>query len=314
MIRTYGLHTVSSASGAQGWRQFLQAKRRMLAEFDVARTHGKLHEIETWHGVVAEGLFRRWLADFLPSRFGVTSGYVISQNRLEDEKIPHFDIIIYDRLNAPVLWIEGHPEVTEAGMSRAIPAEWVKSVFEVKSRFTRANARSGTDHLLDLEPLFVKPSAEDRYSSWLKDDFFCGVIFFELASADEQRVAAIKAMLPVKLPKGFIGGIILRAEGLEDPDVSGRMWPVKSSAALGSSDILGEEKSLLHYVLYVETVPRGPDPEYPFRAVGLRWSKAHFSGFAFDIVALLTGTFQAGVLSSLHAVPVSPMGSSKSES
>jgi hypothetical protein len=78
----------------------------MFAEFDVARTHGKMHEIETWHGVVAEGLFRRWLADFLPWRFGVTSGYIISQNRLEDEKTPHFDVIIYDRLNAPVLWVE----------------------------------------------------------------------------------------------------------------------------------------------------------------------------------------------------------------
>jgi hypothetical protein len=65
-------------TGAQGWRQFPQAKRRMLAEVDVARTHGKLHEVETWHGIVAEGLFRKWSADFLPSRSGITSGYVVS--------------------------------------------------------------------------------------------------------------------------------------------------------------------------------------------------------------------------------------------
>jgi hypothetical protein len=303
MVAIYGPHTVSPSPGVQGWRQFLQSKRQMLAEFDVARTHGKSHEVETWHGVVAEGLFRRWLADFLPQRFGVTSGYIISQNRFEDERAPHFDVIVYDKLNAPILWIEEHPEVTEAGKSRAIPAEWVKGVFEVKSRFTRANAQLAVQHLLDLKPLFQKPSIEDRYSSWLKDDFFCGVIFFELARANVRHIAAVKAMLPLELPKGFIGGIILRAEGA-DPDTSAHIHLLKSQAALSGSEILGGEKSLLNYVLYVETVARGVDPECPFLGVGLRWSQAHFSGFAFDLVALLTGTFQPGALSSFHAMPV----------
>jgi hypothetical protein len=288
----------------------------MLDEFDVARTHGKLHEIETWHGVVAEGLFRRWLADFLPWRFGVTSGYIISQNRLEDEKTPHFDVIIYDRLNAPVLWIEEHPEVTEAGKSRAIPAEWVKGVIEVKARFTHRHVQSPVEHLLDLEPLFLKPSMGDRYSSWLKEDFFCGIVFFELARADEGHVSAVKALLPEKVPKGFRGGVILRAEGMTDPDISARIHLLKTSVPLSGSEILGEEKSLLNYVLYVETVARGLDPENPFRGVGMRWSKAHFSGFAFDLVALLTGTLRPGFLSSLHAMPVaaaSPMASGKAD-
>jgi len=36
----------------------------------------------------------------------------------------------------------------------------------------------------------------------------------------------------------------------------------------------------------------------------MRWSRAHFLGFAFDLVALLTGTFRPGILSSLHPMPI----------
>ena len=129
MFGICGPHTVSSLPGVQGWHQFLPEKRQMLAEFDGARTQGKIHEVQAWHGKVAEGLFRKWLADFLPWRFHIRLYY--SQNRFEQEKAPHFDIIIYDRLNAPVLWIEDHPEVTEAGKSRA--------------RFTRTRAGQQCD-------------------------------------------------------------------------------------------------------------------------------------------------------------------------
>lgn len=299
---------------AQGYRQFLQAKRRMLAEFDVARTHGKLHEVETWHGVVAEGLFRRWLADFLPWRFGVTSGYIISQNRFEDERAPHFDIIIYDRLNAPTLWIEEHPEVTEAGKSRAIPAECVKCVFEVKSRFRRDTVQAAVGHLMDLKPLFRKPSIEDRYASWLKDDFFCGVIFFELAQADVHDAAAVKAMLPEGLPKGFLGGIILRGEGASDPEASARIRLVNSAEAGSGSDILqGSIRTLLQYAVYVETTARHVEPEYPYLGVSMTWFPHVFSEFAFDIIALLTGTYRSGFLSSFHASPVAAAAVSGSD-
>jgi hypothetical protein len=85
---------------------------------------------------------------------------------------------------------------------------------------------------------------------------------------------------------------------------SARIHLLNSQQALNGSEILGGEKSLLNYVLYVETVARGVDPERPFLGVGLRWSQAHFSGFAFDLVALLTGKFQPGALSSFHAMPV----------
>jgi AraC-like protein len=71
---------LSNAITVSAFEQFVMTGLLlMLAEVDVAWTHGKLHEVETWHGIVAEGLFRKWLADFLPSRSGITSGYVVSK-------------------------------------------------------------------------------------------------------------------------------------------------------------------------------------------------------------------------------------------
>src|SRR5215470_1786503 len=54
------------------WRQFLVAKRGMLAEYERALSHAKTQPVATHHGNVAEAAFRDWLAAFLPKRFGVT--------------------------------------------------------------------------------------------------------------------------------------------------------------------------------------------------------------------------------------------------
>ena len=44
---------------------------------------------------------------------------------------PHFDVIIYDELDAPVLWIEDTPDASPQGRSLAIPVEHVRGVLEV---------------------------------------------------------------------------------------------------------------------------------------------------------------------------------------
>jgi hypothetical protein len=199
------------------------------------------------------------------------------------------------------LWIEEHPEVTEAGKSRAIPAEWVRCVFEVKSRFRRATVQAAVEHLLDLKPLFQKPNIDDRYASWINDNFFCGVIFFELAQADVRDATAIKAMMPEELPKNFLGGIILRGEGISDPDASARIQPVKAAEPGSGSEILQGSASLLQYVFYIENIARGVEPEHPYLGMFMSWSPFVFSTFAFDIIALLTGTYRTGFVSSFHA-------------
>jgi hypothetical protein len=52
---------------AQGWKQFLTSRKKMLSAYDRAKETAKAHEVETHQGVVAEAQFRKWLSDFLPS-------------------------------------------------------------------------------------------------------------------------------------------------------------------------------------------------------------------------------------------------------
>lgn len=139
--------------GRSAWEQITGQKKELLDEFDAGKRKAKGHEVQTYHGRVAESVFRNWLIEFLPKRFGVTSGYVASQGQRGETKFPHFDVIIYDQLDAPILWVEGHPDVSESGKSRAIPAEYVRAILEVKSTYNSTESKDAIEHLRDLEPL-----------------------------------------------------------------------------------------------------------------------------------------------------------------
>lgn len=119
----------------QGWKQFLTAKTRMLAAYDVAKEQGSSHQMKTRHGLVAEAEFRKWLGEFLPKRYGVTSGYIISPGISSAEHMIHYDVIIYDQLDAPVLWVEENADSSAQGRSLAIPVEYVRAVIGSEIRF-----------------------------------------------------------------------------------------------------------------------------------------------------------------------------------
>ena len=44
---------------SQGWKQILSAKTKMLADYDDAREKAKSRKVETYHGHVAESVFRK---------------------------------------------------------------------------------------------------------------------------------------------------------------------------------------------------------------------------------------------------------------
>lgn len=260
-------------TGTSAWEQLIGQKKEMLDAFDAGQRKSKGHEVQTYHGLVAEAMFRKWLSDFLPHRFGVTSGYVVSQGQRGQAKYPHFDVIIYDRLNAPILWVEGHPDVSEGGKSRAIPAEYVRSVLEVKSTFGSGEAKEAMEHLRDLEPFYTDiDTPQDRYKKFLPADFFCGAVFFNAPAKDQNSQAALNHLLPTNGPRNFFGGVILRGEGLREEDSCKIIIGVESKP----------DQSILH-------------------ALSI-WTSVAFSMFAFDMVALLNGTYDPRFLSSFHAV------------
>jgi hypothetical protein len=277
----------------QGWKQFLTAKKEMLDAYDKAKQQDEAHEIRTYRGIVAEAEFRKWLSSFLPTRYGITAGYIISQGQRDNVKAPHFDVIIYDQLESPVLWVETHPDLSNAGSSRAIPAEYVGGVIEVKSSFSSSSTEQAMEHLADLKPLMAGvDNSNERYKMYLPPAFFCSVVFFELSKKQEFSGVALRKLTPSERFRGFYGGVILRGEGLP-PEQSGRINPLHSKTPLTETD--DDRDSLLK--LGMSSVKIGDDSYF---GTLLMWNETHFGQFAFDLIALLNGTYDVGRLSSFH--------------
>ena len=146
-------------AGNVGWAHLLTQRRRMLDKYDEAAALTRGKPVAVYKGIVAEDAFREWLGSFLPSRFGVTSGYIVPPIPEDLFPITHFDVIVYDRLNAPVLW-------SETGSVRAIPVEHVRSVIEIKSRLTRTSFTEALKKLYELAPLLDGIDAvNERYKT-----------------------------------------------------------------------------------------------------------------------------------------------------
>ena len=283
---------------SQGGKQFLTARKEMLDAFDNAKTQAKKNIVQTKHGVVAEAGFRKWLSDFLPKRYAVTSGYIISQGLPENTKAPHFDVIIYEHLESPVLWIEQDPDASEQGKSRAIPAEYVRAVIEVKSSFENKTVKKAIEHLAELQELMSTEDAHDaRYKMHLPPNFFCSTVFFDLRKDNKFDKAALNSLKTGFLQlKNFNGGIILRGEGFAR-QLSGSLKFLTSNSKI-KSNIMKPNVSLL-------SGGNTGDPikinEELYLTPSLFWGEVFFSQYAFDLVALLNGTFQTGMVSSFHA-------------
>jgi hypothetical protein len=308
----------------QGWKQFLISKKEMLDAFDRAKEKAKARKVETLHGEVAEAELRKWLSSFLPKRYGVTAGYIVSQWALDHVKLPHFDAIIYDQLESPVLWREDHSDLSPDGFSRALPAEHVYAVIEVKSSLDSSTTAAAIKHLSDLHPLLVSMDAPNmRYRRYLPPDFFTAVVFFELREEHEFSKTALNNLVPPKELRGYFGGIVLRGENLL-PEKCGRVRMFLSETELESPVGKGK-KSLLagppwpwadsraftteDYHLGMRITPWSEEEVAQYApgshlSTMLIWGEAEFAQFAFDVVALLKGAYQMSLPSSFHGLSV----------
>ncbi len=284
-----------------GWRQILTARQEILDAFDRAREQARAHEVETYHGHVAESAVRKWLAGFLPARYGVTSGYVISPGLPSTTRVPHFDVIIYDQIESPVLWIEEHHDRSPAGRSLAIPVEYVCAVLEVKSQLTTKTVRDALSHLADLKPLMQsidKPT--ERYKLYLPPTFACGALFAELrADAATSPEPLVQFTNGVGL-RGYFGGVVLRGEGHSLPH-TGRISLLQSEQPTNSFPS-GDETQLLEFA-----IAKSVQVAETFHlSAMLAWDEAAFAKFSFDILAMMRGTYDPGRVSSFYGQGHSP--------
>jgi hypothetical protein len=191
--------------GTIGWQEFLRQKRDLLSDYDSAKEQSRNRPVRTEHGNVAEASFRSWLSAFLPRRFGVTSGYIIPDVRAADYVLYHYDVIVFDALEAPVLWTSANPDLADQGRVRAIPAEHVRGVVEVKATLNRRN-------ILDAKTKLQQLAKLERY---LKTPFVSCMLFVEVLQPEQRTALLAKDLIDRGIP-GYFGGLILRAEGLDE--------------------------------------------------------------------------------------------------
>lgn len=268
----------------------------MLAAYDAAKAKAVGQETQTMHGRVAEAQFRKWLESFLPKRYGVTSGYIVSSGFGESVKLPHYDVVVYDQIESPVLWVDENPDHSKQGMSRALPVEYVRGVFEVKSAFSTETAKEAMEHLNDVSPFLLGGDVEgERHRRFLSFDFVCSVVFFELRADDAYNAAALDH-LASNMVRGFTGGVILRAEN-QPPHETGLIQMMNGHAPFQSNVGRGKESLYATSGMAVGNSTRYGDEHF---LAYLRWSPTFFSQFAFDIIAMMNGTYIPGQLSSMH--------------
>jgi hypothetical protein len=276
----------------------------MLSAYDSARQKAEIQEVQVFHGKVAEASFRKWLSEFLPKKYGVTSGYVISPGLKATDKAPHFDVIIYDQMASPILWIDENPDASPQGKSLAIPVEYVKIILEVKSSISNKTMSEALQHLNDLKQLMDgQDNPSIPYRLYLPPSFRCGLVFFELRSNEVRNKNLLPKLVEGFDLRGFIGGLILRGEGLNLPQ-SGRLELIQSNTEI-AKDPLDTATTPLIEAGITKTIQIGDRLHI---GAMLKWSESAFSQFAFDLVAMLEGTYDPGRISSFYG-----MGSSFAE-
>lgn len=206
--------------------------------------------------------------------------------------MPHFDVIIYDQLESPILWIEDSADTAPQGRSLAIPVEYVKCVLEVKMKFTSTTVKQAVEHLNDLAPLLNGYNApQERYKCHLPNNFICGLVFIELDAKDKNSQTALNQILTNRTLRGFFGGIILRGEGYSDPR-SGQM-----RFMVGPSPI--PENITKFSLLGAGVCTKSEEIDGNAHiAASLTWSTVHFSQFGFDLIAMMNGTYDPRFMSS----------------
>jgi hypothetical protein len=174
--------------------------------------------------VTGEAAIREWLNGFLPAKYRVTSGYIIPDVvQTPEYKLYHHDVIIFDALNAPVLWTEGNPDQSELGKRRAIPAKYVHAVLEIKSSFGSGNAIDSLNKLRQLNSI----------ASHFPPQFSCSAIFFELPMSLISKGDLLRHLVPNPPVFGFRGGLILRCD--LNPEMSGEISVMENDGSPGSA-------------------------------------------------------------------------------
>jgi hypothetical protein len=295
---------MSENYGQHGWKEFHRNRKNILAEFDKILEQISNRPIQTAHGSGVEAYIRKWLSEFLPKKYGVTSGYVIPDLYDNSTTIYHFDIIIYNCLDAPILWTESNEDNSEQGKFRAIPAQHVVAIYEVKSRLTTKNIRDA----------LAKLDQTRQFIDQLNHNYSCGIIFVDLKETENNSDSILKELCKGCEVFGFRGGMVLRYEGDESStglisvlnntsnelDSNNRLSPlakriddidiyrtedgnVKMPTGTGAMLVHISDNNWAFSKMYIAIYNEGKF------SMCLSWSRSNFATFSVDLVSALEG-------------------------
>ena len=292
-------------------RQYLAARREILAAFDSAKDRSSSHEVPTYHGVLVEDKIRDWLVSFLPKKFGVCAGYIVSPEITEHRRHPHFDVIIYDAINSPTLWVDDG--VSVAKQSRAIPVEYVFALFEVKSTLDTTTINQAITHINDISKMAERlNSKEEYYKEFLPDSFFWGLIFIEVAadlSGQSSETIANKYLSQCNI-RGETGIFVFRRTE-QTSAASGIIKQVIRKSIVTQGSVAGPYGLIDSGIKKPVGVDVGVQGLEVSLGVEAMWTESQFVTFAFDLLALLNGTYRQNFASSLYGIELLPIKDDK---
>jgi hypothetical protein len=269
-----------------GVESFFVEKKKLLDVYDQAKIQTSDDAVKTEHGFVAEDLVRDWLTSFLPKRFGVCKGYIITHDLEYIGPLEEWDIIIYDSLESPILFTRKSADGPSSGERRAIPVEHVRGIVEVKATLSPTSADEVAKKLLKLHN-FIGTNTSTEYPKFLCHPFVCGAVFFETRVKDLKEYRRALDNLTIMLQRApqlpFMGRLVLRSQ--KDPSHSGYLQPMEGEQPFKFPEV-AEMSSEFNY------------PNGRFGSFGcLVWAVNAYPMFIFDLLAFIKGKERRGVSS-----------------
>lgn len=210
-----------------GSDEFLTNKTQMLNRYRESKATFSHAPVKTRHGLKAESVFRAWLASFLPKKFGITKGSIVAPSVGLAYELREYDVIIYDKQNATIIWEEPIATDSDYDVNRCISSEEVLAVLEVKATLTKPNAKEALQKLRELNQYTAIDPKSDKRVNKLNSRFHCYAVFFELLKTDQNRSGILDELVQSDI-FNYCGGLVLSAEN-DSMDCSGKIELCESS-------------------------------------------------------------------------------------
>lgn len=273
-----------------GVDSFFAERDKLLNAYDEAKKQASDDAVKTEHGVTGEAAVRKWLQSFLPKRFGVCKGYIITINRELEGALEEWDVLVYDAMESPVLFTRGPGDADNAEAKRAIPVEHVRAVVEVKATLSPTMAKKCTDKLLKLEQ-FLGDNRDSEYPLYLSDPFVCAALFLETKvdtlSQYRQALDNLAVLYQRESMIPFMGGLVLRSQ--RNREHSGYLLPMLSDEPTPFPDVFEMSSDFKYH-----------DGTHGTFGT-LHWGVNNYPRFLFDFLALIRGT-RSNKLSSFYGL------------